>query len=66
MSGLFGAIFMLITYSLSWQPYTVVIGQNKHLDAGFEVTGIPEGIPSQAKFLDDYCSASVRHMSNTD
>ncbi|KAH9683570.1 putative acyl-CoA dehydrogenase IBR3 [Citrus sinensis] len=39
-------------------PYTVVIGQNKHLDAGFEVTGIPEGIPSQAEFLDDYCSAS--------
>lgn len=57
---------MLITYSLSWQPYTVIMGQNKHLDAGFEVTGVPEGIPSQAEFLADYCSASVRPMTNTD
>ncbi|KAJ4722130.1 acyl-CoA dehydrogenase-related [Melia azedarach] len=42
-------------------PYIVNIGHGKaHLDPGFEVTGIPEGIPSQAEFLEDYCSASGR------
>lgn len=33
-------------------------------DEGLEVTGIPEGIPTQAEFLADYCSAAVRSISN--
>lgn len=33
---------------------------NQQLGKGFELTGIPEGIPSQAEYLAEYCSASVR------
>lgn len=33
---------------------------NQRLGKGFEITGIPEGIPSQADYLVEYCSASVR------
>lgn len=50
---------------LSWQPYIVDAGLGKvQQDEGFEVTGIPEGIPTQAEFLAEYCSAAVRSMSN--
>ncbi|KAJ0033938.1 hypothetical protein Pint_24468 [Pistacia integerrima] len=38
-------------------PYLVDYG-NGGVDQGFELTGIPEGIPSQAEFLEDYCSAA--------
>ncbi|OAY56054.1 hypothetical protein MANES_03G198800v8 [Manihot esculenta] len=31
---------------------------NQQLGKGFELTGIPEGIPSQAEYLAEYCSAS--------
>ncbi|CAK7333354.1 unnamed protein product [Dovyalis caffra] len=32
--------------------------ENQQVGKGFEITGIPEGIPSQAEFLAEYCSAS--------
>ncbi|KAI5581074.1 hypothetical protein POPTR_008G219000v4 [Populus trichocarpa] len=32
--------------------------ENQQAGKGFELTGIPEGIPSQAEFLAEYCSAS--------
>ncbi|KDP27835.1 hypothetical protein JCGZ_18915 [Jatropha curcas] len=39
--------------------YTVDFNlDNKQLIKGFELTGIPEGIPSQAEYLTEYCSAS--------
>lgn len=28
---------------------------------GFELTRIPEGIPSQAEYLAEYCAASVKN-----
>ncbi|XP_058000927.1 probable acyl-CoA dehydrogenase IBR3 isoform X2 [Hevea brasiliensis] len=31
---------------------------NEQLGKGFELTGIPEGIPSQAEYLAEYCSSS--------
>lgn len=33
------------------------------VEEGFEVTGIPEGIPSQSEYLAEYCSAAVRPIS---
>lgn len=48
---------------LLWQHYIVDIDLEKvEQDEGFEVTGIPEGIPSQAEYLAEYCSAAVRPM----
>lgn len=34
------------------------MGHDK-IGQGFEVTGIPEGIPTQAQYLAEYCSAAV-------
>ncbi|XP_057992182.1 probable acyl-CoA dehydrogenase IBR3 isoform X2 [Hevea brasiliensis] len=31
---------------------------NQQLEKGFELTGVPEGIPSQAEYLAEYCCAS--------
>ncbi|KAH7573532.1 hypothetical protein ACOSQ2_007557 [Xanthoceras sorbifolium] len=40
-------------------PYLVEIGQKEEqVGQGFELTGIPEGIPSLPEFLADYCSAA--------
>ncbi|XP_021898380.1 probable acyl-CoA dehydrogenase IBR3 isoform X2 [Carica papaya] len=40
-------------------PYIVNVQlENNRLGDGFEVTGIPEGIPSQAAYLTEYCYAS--------
>ncbi|KAK2645497.1 hypothetical protein Ddye_020692 [Dipteronia dyeriana] len=40
-------------------PYLVEIGQKeKQVGQGFELAGIPEGIPSLPEFLADYCSAA--------
>lgn len=48
---------------LFWQAYNVDINlENQQAGKGFELTGIPEGIPSQAEFLAEYCSASVRSI----
>lgn len=33
---------------------------NVHQNEGFELTGTPEGIPSQAEFLAEYCSAAEK------
>lgn len=35
------------------------------LDEGFEVTGIPEGIPSQSEYLAEYCSAAGKPWPGT-
>lgn len=45
------------------QPYVVdtsidKIGQDK----GWEETVIPEGIPSMAEYVAEYCSAAVSHV----
>ncbi|OMO98542.1 Aminoglycoside phosphotransferase [Corchorus olitorius] len=40
--------------SYSCLPYTVQFGPEQLFD-GFELIGIPEGIPSQAEFLAEYC-----------
>lgn len=40
-------------------PYTVDMGHDK-IGQGFELTGIPEGIPTQAQYLAEYCSAAGR------
>lgn len=51
---------MLIIISFYCQPYIVNVQlENNRLGDGFEVTGIPEGIPSQAAYLTEYCYASV-------
>ncbi|KAM7257743.1 hypothetical protein ACFE04_013484 [Oxalis oulophora] len=43
----------------SCMPYLVNLNTAKdELSEGLEVSGIPEGIPSQEEFLADYCSAS--------
>jgi hypothetical protein len=34
--------------------------ENQQVGQGFELTRIPEGIPSQAEYLAGYCSASVK------
>ncbi|XP_044479974.1 probable acyl-CoA dehydrogenase IBR3 [Mangifera indica] len=39
-------------------PYLVDFGNKEGVFQGFELTGIPEGIPSQAEFLEDYCSTA--------
>lgn len=39
------------------QPYAV--DQESTTFKGFEYTGTPEGIPSQAEYLAEYCSAAV-------
>lgn len=45
------------------QPYIVDLGFDKvSLGQGFESSGIPDGIPSQEKFLAEYCLASVSNF----
>ncbi|KAF5738731.1 hypothetical protein HS088_TW13G01632 [Tripterygium wilfordii] len=39
-------------------PYIVDLYHGKEIGQGFEFTGIPEGIPSQAEFIAEYCSAA--------
>ena len=54
----------LIDSFLSLQMYIVDAGLDKpHQDEGLEVAGIPEGIPSLAEYLAEYCSAAVRSIS---
>lgn len=54
---------MLIDSILSWQPYVADIALDKVQKIhGFELTGTPEGIPSLAEYLAEYCSAAVRLM----
>lgn len=35
--------------------------ENQQVGKGFELTRIPEGIPSQAEYLAEYCAASVKN-----
>ncbi|XVE82180.1 hypothetical protein DITRI_Ditri15bG0126300 [Diplodiscus trichospermus] len=43
------------------EPYTVQIGlETEQLGKGLELIGIPEGIPSQAEFLAEYCFEAGR------
>ncbi|XVE82179.1 hypothetical protein DITRI_Ditri15bG0126300 [Diplodiscus trichospermus] len=45
----------------SCMPYTVQIGlETEQLGKGLELIGIPEGIPSQAEFLAEYCFEAGR------
>ncbi len=37
------------------------LGDGQHGD-GMELAGIPEGIPSQAEYLVEYCHAAVSHI----
>jgi acyl-CoA dehydrogenase len=39
--------------------------ENQQVGKGFELTRIPEGIPSQAEYLAEYCSASVKTHCET-
>ena len=53
----------LIISSFPWQHYIVGIGlgDGQHGD-GMELAGIPEGIPSQAEYLAEYCHAAISHI----
>lgn len=52
---------LIASFIFFWQAYIVDTNlDNQQLGKGFELTGIPEGIPSQAEYLAEYCSASVR------
>lgn len=55
------AEFMVIDVFSNSQPYIVdaTINDSDRHD-GFERAGLPEGIPSQAEFIAEYCIASVR------
>lgn len=45
----------------SFQHYIVDISLDKiEENGGVEFTGIPEGIPSMAEYLADYCAVTVR------
>ena len=39
--------------------------ENQQVGQGFELTRIPEGIPSLAEYLAEYCSASVKTHCET-
>lgn len=45
-------------------PYIMDLRPDR-LDEGFEVTGIPEGIPSQSEYLAEYCSAAGKPWPGT-
>lgn len=47
----------LITTFIPLQPYNVDLGVEH--GEGLEQTGVPEGIPSQAQYVAEYCSSSV-------
>ena len=50
------AIDFLRSLLLYWQPYVVHMGlETEQPGKGLEIIGIPEGIPSQAEFLAEYC-----------
>ena len=56
----FLAIDFLSSPLLYWQPYIVQIGpESEQPGKGLELIGIPEGIPSQAEFLAEYCFEAV-------
>ncbi|KAE8730935.1 putative acyl-CoA dehydrogenase IBR3 [Hibiscus syriacus] len=45
----------------SCMPYIAQVGlDTPELAKGFEIVGIPEGIPTQAEFLEEYCNESGR------
>lgn len=49
--------------SFSCQHYIVDISLDKaEKNEGLELIGIPEGVPSLADYVADYCAASVRTM----
>lgn len=54
------AIDCLRSLLLFWQPYIVQMGlEMEEPGKGLEIIGIPEGIPSQAEFLAEYCLEAV-------
>lgn len=49
------------------QPYIADIASgNAYVGQGLEHTGTPEGIPSLAEYLAEYCSSGVSHTHNGD
>lgn len=53
-------IFKVIVTFFPWQHYIVDLGLGEaQLGEGMELAGLPEGIPSQAEYLAEYCSATV-------
>lgn len=51
----------MITTFIPLQPYNLDLGVE--LGEGLEQTGVPEGIPSQAQYVAEYCSSSVSQNS---
>lgn len=55
----------LTSFLPCWQPYIVQISDDQGgLQKGFESTRCPEGIPSMAEYLADYCSSAVISISS--
>lgn len=52
---------MFVSSTVSCQHYIVDISLDKvEKNGGLEFTGIPEGIPTLAEYLAEYCATTVR------
>ncbi|KAF2310938.1 hypothetical protein GH714_018666 [Hevea brasiliensis] len=52
-------VIVFLTGNCPLLAYIVDVNlDNQQLEKGFELTGVPEGIPSQAEYLAEYCCAS--------
>lgn len=55
----------MLICSVSCQHYIVDISLDKvEKNEGLELTGIPEGVPSLAEYLADYCASTVRTLDD--
>lgn len=59
--------FQVIVFFFPWQHYILRIGLGDGQQGeGMELAGIPEGIPSLAEYLAEYCHAAVSHIDKFD